>query len=935
MVFMNKKIVLIAVFVMASLSLVAQAGARAARAQTLLPTPTLAVPPAPTVAQPEALAQTEPPAQPTGESVVPLPPPTDAPVVTDPWLPPANLSRSGATSAPQIAVDNGGRYHVLWQDAIDGFAYSFGDGTIWSPPGVVEAPFSTRRFLAEDEQKLPTPRFNPWIVGDRDGYIHAFWSDSHEEGPPILYHSAAPAGRLADFDAWSPREQIDTGVVQLDAALDNAGNLHVAYIRAQEDGNRQAGIYYNRRDPSGGWSGAVPLYISRYLRAVDRAVGNVQVLTTPEGLVLVGWDDTGREQVGFIRSADGGRSWDAPQEIDRRGLADSQDAVGPGGLALGATPGALALTWRAGHEPGQICTQYFRSSTDGGLTWSISERLNDNLPDCLATAQFFTNEDQLLLLGTTLNDLGQGRSSQRAYLLAWNGRRWSNPQEQNSLTAFLNEETNQPVDIRCLTGVAAGGQLGVIGCDQGVGIDVWWRQRPIGTLTDWFPPPSVWVGPQQIAGSPAVTDGLQAVADNVGGTHIFWQAENGQQIFHARWDGAAWSPATPVLASSAGPIAEFNVTSNNGRLYLIWRDGAGLKFAQAGAERPTDWTAPQELRGVSASAVAPAILAASNGDLLLAYTVPLNEDRGVYLLRSTDLGTTWSAPERLFDAAAAGWDMVDRPALAQSGDAVLHALFTRRGLPPNSAPLDLGYARSEDGGRSWSIVDDNFANRAEWSDVFATGERVVHRLWTETVNERTVIWHAYSPDSGVSWSEPEQFAGLPAGQLPAAAVDVVGRLQVVGMEGDRLVNWYWDGSGWSVGESLTTVLQSSGEIAAAADANGRLIVAVSGLFGANTTNETVDQLFGLARPLDLPVEALPTPLPPPATAVPTQTPEPTTTPEPTPTIVISTAQTDNPLSIIPGASGRSGQMALAIFPAGLVVLVVVFIGLRAMRMGRK
>ena len=46
----------------------------------------------------------------------------------------------------------------------------------------------------------------------------------------------------------------------------------------------------------------------------------------------------------------------------------------------------------------------------------------------------------------------------------------------------------------------------------------------------------------------------------------------------------------------------------------------------------------------------------ANGELLVVYAIPLNEPRGVYMVRSADLGATWSRPVRVFDGAAAGWE---------------------------------------------------------------------------------------------------------------------------------------------------------------------------------------------------------------------------------------------------------------------------------------
>lgn len=855
------------------------------------------------------------------------------PAAPNDWQPPVNLSRSGATSDPQIVIDSSGRYHVLWRDEIDGFAYASGDGTNWSQAVVVETPFNTRRFFPDLQPEQPTPRFFPRLIADAGGNIHAFWVDTSDRLASTLYHSQVPAGQFANFDAWSERAALDTGALLPSAALAGDGRLHIAYVRARESDGRQAGVYAQSLPNGGTWSGPAGIYGSRYLRSLTSETANVRVLPA-NGRVLVVWDDPGREQVFIAASNDNGRSWGLAQEIDRRAPEDSPSATGPRGIAVGADAATLVVSWRAGHEPGRTCTQYFRVSGDGGATWSMPERLNDALPDCFTTTQFLNSPAGLLLLGTIQTEVSLDQIDQTAALLAWDGTRWSNPQTQAALSGFTNAETNQPVALRCLQGITRGDELSTVGCDQGTGQDIWWTRRAVGDATTWFPPPSVWQGPNRIATATSSITNLQVVADEFGSTHAFWALDGGAEIFHSRYDGQQWSSAVPVLSAQSGRLAEISAAAGNRRLYLTWRDGGGLYFAQASAERPTEWSSPINLAGVADSAIAPAVFAAANGDLFIAYAVPLNEQRGIYLLRSEDLGVTWSAPITVFNAETAGWDMIDRPQLGQTADGVVHALYLRRSLPPESTPIDLGYSRSDTDGRVWTPVDDNFNAPAVWNAVLGGGN-IVHRLWAEDANQRTVVWHVYSPDSGVTWSEREQIAGLPGGQLPAAAIDPADRPQLAGMDGDRLVNWLWDGTAWRAGDSLSTVLNPGSRMGLAADAAGRLVALTSAIISGDTGRAQVDELFGMVRPLELPAEALPTPPPPPPTATPAAEPTAAPEPQPTATIAFSPDPDGGPLAGIPGASTRAGQLALAIIPAGLIILAVVFVGLRSMRGGRK
>lgn len=857
---------------------------------------------------------------------------TELPATEAGWSVPGNLSRSGGATDPQLVIDSNGRYHALWQDAIDGFMYAAGDGANWTVPVPIEAPFFTRRFLTDPPPETPTPLFRPQLIADAAGAIHAFWVDDSGPGEPTLYHSQVAANQLTQFDAWSPRATLDTGVVAFDAIGDAAGQIHLATIRNAQSGDRPAGVYYAQRAAGGAWSAPTPRYFSRYLRLADGETANVQV-GVDNGQVYVAWDDAGREQVFIARSPNGGVSWDAPQEMDRRMTGDAPDSEGPGHIRIGFGSEGPIVVWQAGHAAGERCTQYYRFSTDEGVTWSIPERLSESLPGCLDTAEFIDGDVPLLMGTTSINDLDQ-----RAYLLAWDGTRWSAPKMQPELASFNNIETNQLVMLRCLRAVERADTLSVIGCDAGAGGDIWWLTRPLADVDAWFVDSSVWRGPERIAAMNVEPGGMSMVADESGATHLFWYETGGTTIIYSRHEDGAWSPATPVMATRDGMVSALSVAAGNGRLYMVWRDSTGLYFSQAGIRQPTEWSAPAALTDATSPATAPMILSASN-ELLIAYALQLNEQRGVYLIRSSDTGATWSQPSLIFDGAAAGWEMVDQPILAQSGDGRLHAQIMRRSYPPELTPLDLLYTRSADNGLTWTPYQASGAITAMWSGLYAASNGELHRLWTEAADDRMAVRHMVSADSGLTWSDRQQIAILPAGPHPGAATDTAGRLQVVAMDGGRLLNWYWDDGSWHPSDPLTTNLGPGGLLGAVVDRESQLMVALSVAAAGSADGAG---WYGMSRQLDGPAEGEPVAPPPQPTlvgpVVTTTPPAPaaTATPEPTPTVILDSGPPNNGiLSRVPGANSRIGQLGLGIVPAALVVVVVVIVALRAVRMGRK
>ncbi|MFN2123804.1 MAG: sialidase family protein [Candidatus Promineifilaceae bacterium] len=856
-------------------------------------------------------------------------------VLPEEWRLPLNLSRSGATTNPQMVRDRSGNYHVLWRDALDGYVYTTGREESWTSPIAPELPFTTRRYFPDLDSRQATPSFAPTLAADNAGNIHAFWIDN-SGSDDVLYHSSVPAGNFSDLNAWTERQSLDNAARKVAWSAGDGGILHVAYIRPAESARRPSGIYYRRFDPGSGWSNPVLLYSSRYLRGVEADQANVQILADGPDLFVV-WDDTLREQIYFTSSADSGRSWQTPQEIDRRSREDSEDAAGPNHITVGQDGETLLLTWRGGHELGQTCSQYVSSSTDFGETWSLRSTL-DELSGCLDTAQFITNDQGFFLLGSaTQQGANRQEVNRNTYLLAWDGGRWSDPQVQDPLTLFSNPDTFQPVELSCLNGMGDGDAVEFLGCDTGNGQDIWLLAREMGVVDDWFPPPSIWVGPEDAGPSVIKAEDLQLVVDDQGGAHAFWYNSQGSEIYHTIWNGQSWSSPRPILNTPNGRVEQLASASANGRLYLVWRDSSsGLHFSRAEADRSSEWSSPQLLVEDATSAVAPSIFAASDGRILISYALPLNEERGIYLLQSGDAGDSWSAHRRVFDGSAAGWQMVDSPLITTTANGQYHLMWTHRSLPPDSRPLALVYSHSEDKGETWSEVETVTENPIVWSHLEGVAEYIVHRFWAEESSDRLAIWHEVSMDGGLSWGDAVQVTGLSGDADPAVAVDVGNDPHLLAIDDGRLKDMIWNEERWTASDDLTVPFSAGGQLAAAGDRQIQLLVLHSGRIpGTNDDEESPGDLYFMWRPFDIPPEQmapLPTLTP---TPQPTATPEPTATPQPTPTIAFTSEQDNDFISQLPklpvGKDASASLILLAILPAALIVLLGFLVGIRVLR----
>jgi hypothetical protein len=197
------------------------------------------------------------------------------------------------------------------------------------------------------------------------------------------------------------------------------------------------------------------------------------------------------------------------------------------------------------------------------------------------------------------------------------------------------------------------------------------------------------------------------VIDPAGMVYLVWaeQAEGEAPVLMtSRWDGTVFSLPLPIFGGEEGALQPALAIDSSSYLHLVWITGQGaLKYSNAIPEQAEvlgGWAPEQDISAHGQVAVHPQLAVDPSGVVYLAYVIPINENRGVYLSKLES--NTWGDATRVFDAAAAGWEQVDHPAFAISSDGVLHLAWARTGLPGLSEQVEIYYAQSRDGGATWS-----------------------------------------------------------------------------------------------------------------------------------------------------------------------------------------------------------------------------------------
>jgi hypothetical protein len=450
---------------------------------------------------------------------------------------------------------------------------------------------------------------------------------------------------------------------------------------------------------------------------------------------------------------------------------------------------------------------------------------------------------------------------------------------------------------------------------------------------------------------------LALVADSNGLVHVIWSQTNDADlgkpdtaIYYARWEAERlWSQPVAILKSPEEPVDQPAVALDSaGHLLLVWQRGqkGQIAFSRANANQavlPEAWSQPPVLSDPQRSAGSPAILVDRDGSIYVAYAVPINEGRGIYLTRSQDGGQTWSEPVLAFDGVAASWDMLDQPHFTVTDNGDLHLLWTRYTLlSGRPMPMSLAYSRSEDGGRTWSQLETVGENSVVWSAISSIDDRSVHRFWQELANGRITLWHEMSLDNGRTWARiaPVSVFGDTQG-TPSLIRDPAGDLHLLQVvdRGQRslvLQHWRWDGQRWGGEPSLTLEVDANTSIdglIAGVSPQGDLAAVFSGsVMPSDLTKQQQYELLFTKRSLGL-TGAVPTPLPPPApTVVDTQAPTQVidVISSPTPTVDIAALGSSR------GGAGQGNEWAgllIGALLAGLIVLMAFGFGMWRLRGG--
>ncbi len=765
------------------------------------------------------------------------------------WTIPINISVSGVATNPISVIDSNGIIHVIWLDKVDGYKYAkSANGTKWTAPVAVDFPFGVNDFP-------------PVLLADRAGFIHIFWIAKTGS----LLYAQSESGNMADPKLWT-YATLSNGVANFDVTVDSKNLIHLAYIENITNENGYAGVYY-RRSPAGSasWTQPISLYASDYFRGSLPTNSSIHISVSNQTSiqpVFVSWDNRAQKRIFYARSGDNGNSWGKAQEF--KGPNDIGGVGLPFNLSVWVENKNVLLMWQVGEPGTSKCSVFSQASTDAGASWGDVLTLFGGATACPSNIRFvqFQPGEVAALLAESGDPV----------LIAWNGQQWSSALPQVNLPAFSNPDTNDALLLGCRQDIFYKDKLVVVACDQSEGGDIWYLSRSLPPIDTWFSQSEIWQDPVVLDSETQTVTEMVSVADTVGNIHTLWvevpDGSVGDKPFiqYTRWDGSSWSAPDTVIRNLDHKPEQMSLHLDaKDRLLLTWVDSStgDVLFSWSNLQQagfPSGWEVSTIVPTPSRLIDAPDVAADSTGRIVIAYTVSLNEDRGVYVVQSTDNGATWSPIIKAFDGVAAQWEFVESPKIAIGGDGTLHLLFTRRSTW-SSDPSGLYYSRSQDGGVTWSPAQMVSEGVITWSALVAFGNGTLHRLWQE--NDGLVIANLsqVSRDNGVSWGRKLDVTGVSdspsqialaqsaSGQMTFVQLTRKEDLAAPSLQKLSVQDAVWDGTNWNPQPRHELSIRNRGVetvITAGLSSTGYLGILLSAVH-VSSKGEIQRQVFSLGR----------------------------------------------------------------------------------------
>jgi hypothetical protein len=282
---------------------------------------------------------------------------------------------------------------------------------------------------------------------------------------------------------------------------------------------------------------------------------------------------------------------------------------------------------------------------------------------------------------------------------------------------------------------------------------------------------TTWGAGKRLTWTPGYSIYPSIAIDSSNHIHVVWNCDsaavNDDLYYKKSTDGGAtWSPTKRLTMSSGFSLHPIIAIDSNDVIYVVFYDdseGNDEIYCLRSKDGGQKWLKNKRITWNAGNSRDPAIIIDSTDRIHLAWGDETPGNYEVFYKMSTDYGATWVNNKRLtWNLAYSG-----EPDIALDSGNGIHIVFS----DSTFGNAEIFYKKSLDGGISWSGKRLTWNAGTSSNQVIAVDSNAyIHVVWEDSSPGNREIYYARSQDGGMSWSKTRLTWNIGASGHPCITV---------------------------------------------------------------------------------------------------------------------------------------------------------------------